>query len=493
MRTNNLKIYAYHTHYVIEGYRPGLCYDLERLLSTFDDKITFSATEYFYYDGHGNLYIPRGIDPEYLHQVTGRPIEKYVKECNPYKKMSFAMKMSPRDDIQKESIRFLLGRDDYKYTSGASQLVLSLIGGGGKTYCAVTAMSIFEMKTIVICHSDLIKQQWRDRILQYSYLAEDQILMLDSSKQLSSYLNPTKTTQRIIDRSSVFLITHSLMHSFMKNHFDDVNQLFINLGIGLKIVDEFHRNFMNTLLIDYATDVYKTFYLSATPGRTDNKENLIFQNSFNRVYKLKRTAEDMNREKKIIAIYDLFRSNLSQIEIQSMYNRKTFSVHKYTEYELEDGKIIERLDEWLNWLDGKVSKGQMIFVLSSMKSSCDDLAKIISKWYPDKKVCSYHSGNKIDNYYEYDIVCATVSMVGTGNDYQNLKAVINMEAFGSAVTADQLVHRLDRGNTDIGYTYYIDLIDKKVPNARAMYKKRSATINQFVLKSLIKDSSVIRR
>ena len=153
--------------------------------------------------------------------------------------------------------------------------------------------------------------------------------MLDSSKQLVSYLNPTKTTQKIIDKSSVFLITHSLMHSFMKNHFEDTNQLFINLGIGLKIVDEFHRNFMNTLLIDYATDVYKTFYLSATPGRTDNKENLIFQNSFNRVYKLKRTAEDMNRERKIKILYG--GRNMDNLKIEELQEKDSEVLNLYSQ------------------------------------------------------------------------------------------------------------------------------------------------------------------
>lgn len=496
MRTDSVNIYGYFTHYKIENYRLGMCPKLENTLSTYDE-FSHKRNFYWYYDSDNMvLYVPRGVDPEFISSAMDRPIQNYIKQSNPYQKISFDMNYTPRDDTQKEAVRFLLGKNEHDYTARSSQVVLSLIGGGGKTYCSVAAMSILELKTIVVCHSDDIKRQWQARLQEYTNLESDSILFLNNSAQLTNYLeSDKKDITKLISNTSVYLVTHSLLHSFISNQgFERTNQLFIKLGIGLKIIDEFHRNFMNTLLIDYATNVYKTFYLSATPGRSDDAENKVFQLSFNRVYKLKRTAEDMNREKNTIAIFNLFKSKLTHFDVSSMYNRKTFSVHKYTEYELSDGTIMDKIINWLDWLEPKTKKGQMIMVLSSMKTSCDQLSKLIEHVYPDKKVCAYYTGHKTANIQEYDVVCATVSMMGTGNDYQNLKAIINTEAFGSPVTADQLCHRLMRGNTDIGTTYYIDLIDKVVPNAVQLGRKRRNVISQFVAKMINMDETIkVRR
>lgn len=492
MADTRVKIYAYHTHYEIENYILGSNERFERKFSIYDE-FYHEWDSYLYYNQEKSiLYVPRGVDPEFISNYFGnKPIDGYVKECNPYKKISFSMKSPPRDEVQKESIRYLLGKNEHSYTKGSSQLILSLLGGGGKTYSAIASLSILETKAIVICHSDDVKKQWRSRIAQYTNIGQSSVISLDSSKQLETYINPDKDTMKSINEGIFFLTTHSLLHSFLSSHtMEDLNTIFINLGIGVKIIDEFHRNFLNTLFIDYATNVYKTYYLSATAGRSSKEENDIFQRSFDRVYKLKKTIEDLDREKKIIAIYNLFRSTIPSISISYMYNKSKFSVHKYTQAEIRDGTVIEKIKMWLEWLENRVRDDQFVFVLSSMKSSCDLLAKEIQKWYPNKKVCSYHSSNKIENIQDYDIVCSTVQMIGTGNDYQNLKAIINTEAYASAVTADQLVHRLDRGNADTGATYYIDLIDKKVPNARNMYKKRSVVIAQFVAKSLEMDDTV---
>ena len=52
--------------------------------------------------------------------------------------------------------------------------------------------------------------------------------------------------------------------------------IFIKLGIGIKIVDEAHLQYENTFSIDYSVNVKKNFYLTATFEQSDSKTNAVF-------------------------------------------------------------------------------------------------------------------------------------------------------------------------------------------------------------------------
>ena len=482
---NDIEIYAYSTHYKIFNYKLGMFPKLEHLLSTWDD-VKFKRNEYFYYDDKLHiLYIPRGINELMIEQCTNGCIVMGENEPIPSQKMYFRLKYQPRDAVQKEAIRFLLGRNEYNYTSRSSQLVLALIGGGGKTYCSTAAMSILGVKTMVICHTSDLINQWVDRLTEYTDLGTSNIVKLSSSNDLMQYVEQKPFIKRRQRNECVYIMSHALIHNFiMKEGFETTDTLFKNLGIGLKIIDEFHRNFSNTLLIDYATNVKKTFYLSATPSRTDKMENRVFQDSFACAYKFRREATDFGRKATTVVIYDIFKTRPVQIDLSRMFVAKKFNIYRYIDYELNNGKILDRIEFWLNWLyDGKVIDGT-IYIVSPTKESCEIIRKMVQRLYPEKKCCAHFSGNKVDNIDDYDIVCGTVKMLGTGTDISNLRAMIVAEPVGSAVNADQLIHRLMRGKSN-ETTYNIDLVDRAIPNVYNMYNRRKKIYAQFVKQNIV--------
>ena len=99
--------------------------------------------------------------------------------------------------------------------------------------------------------------------------------------------------------------------------------------------------------------------------------------------------------------------------------------------------------------------------------------------FPDKKCCVHYTGSKVDNLSEYDIICATSKMLGTGLDLDDLRCIINLEPIGSAVNIDQIIHRLMRGNSSES-TYFIDVVDKSVPHTITMYTRRLKTVKKYV-------------
>ena len=86
------------------------------------------------------------------------------------------------------------------------------------------------------------------------------------------------------DNTVIYLVTHGTLKSYGDRFgWDKVSELFKHLKIGIKIFDEAHQNFENMLMIDYFTNVYKTYYLTATSLRSSDDENRIYQLSFKNI------------------------------------------------------------------------------------------------------------------------------------------------------------------------------------------------------------------
>lgn len=476
-----MNINKYATHYEITDYTLGDCPALEKMLSVWDDK-TFSNIIYYHYDTSKSiLYIPTGINEFVLRQLLDEPVDNCF-EVNDKAKASFIMNLEPRNISQKQAIRFLLGKGEYSYTKSSNQLVLSLPGGGGKTFCAVAALSNMNTKGIIITDSDEIRKQWLSRILQYTNLTEDNVVLLTSTDKLKSLVDDKR--KRALSKNIIYLVTHRLLGSYMKRYgFDSLNQAFIKLGIGVKIIDEAHKEFRSTLMIDYATNVAKSFYLTATFIRSDPKENKVFQNAFNSLYKLVLSDEDIGHERNVLYIAYIIKSKITPIEAQHMNIKKTFSVQRYFQYENKYMELFDAVEYWLKWYYDQKGFNGKTFILSSKKDSCDISNKIATELFPDKRVSVHYTGSKVNDLMDYDIISATDRMLGTGIDLSGLGMIINLVPISSHGNIDQIIHRLMRGNSN-DTAYYIEIIDWAVPHTIDMYYRRSKIIRKIVKKAV---------
>ena len=476
------RLLALSTHYEILNYTKGEIKALENELSIFD-KDTFKLTTYYYYDEKSKvLYVPRGYDDAKLADWFG-PIT-YIKDTNKSKSTTFQLKLQPRHNSQREGIRFLVGRDEYKYTKKLSQLALSLPGGAGKTYCVIAALSVLKMKSLIITHNTQILEQWVLRIKSYTDANDKQIMILNNSADLLNILSGKKKYIEPLENVSFFICTHSLMHSFIKsNGFERTNGLMKVLGVGVRVIDEAHKNFGNTLLMDYAMNIAKNFYVTATFGRSDRIEDMVFKRCFDRVNMLVQNDDTMGNVKTVFHIADFFRTHMNPIEVASMYlaRSKRFSIQKYFTLEDKYGLIYKRMELWIEWFYRKAhGEGHMI-IISPKKVTCDKCCKIAKEMSPLKKCCAHYSGHKVEKLEDYDIICATSSMLGTGFDMDDLSIIINMEPLSSAVNLDQLIHRLMRGKSTKD-AYYIELIDASVKTVVNMFDKRKKTSKNIVKK-----------
>ena len=479
------KIDAFYTHYKIYDYHKGDCFQLERDLSTYDEIYHKYDNKYYIDEENHILYVPRGYDPLLLQDYFKRGIGTPKNNVNVQKSI-FTMRVSPRDDIQRESIRFLLGKDEFKRTLKASQLVFSLDPGVGKTYCCIAAISLMGCKSLIIVPNDELRNHWVDKFKTFTTLGAPNIVKLEGTTQLNKLL---ESSERKLVNKHVFITTHATISSYIKREGKEaLDELINHLGIGVKVIDEAHLYFDSTLNIDYFTNVPKTFYVTATFGRSDFKEDNIFQNSFKCIDKFIRHNEENYNHTVYLSV--LFNSNPSHLDQIRIKGAKGFDANAYISYQLNNHKLKDYIIEIMDMFVKKDVQGK-ILILSSQKQSCDTIRDLLIDNYPHKKICSHHSGNKQTDLSEFDVICATSKMLGTGFDLPGMRAVINTEQASSKINLPQIKGRL-RKYAEGRDTYYVEITDKGFPNVARMYSVRQKIIKPLVKKVLILDKTIKR-
>lgn len=465
---SKLEAYAYNSRFEIHNYDIGDLPQLEKEMSLWDDINFKPLPKYFYDEENRILYIPRGYDFFKLENMIGKSIV-YKKEANERKKASFTMNTPPKkgyEDIQKESVRFLAGLEEYSKMKGESQLVLSLPPGTGKTYCAIAACSLLQTRVMIIVGTDDLRKQWKDKIIQYTGLPKTSICLITGQKSLNTIVNARETK---LANYAFYITTHSTLRSYMKtNGFYSLNQLFEKMGIGIKIIDEAHLQYLNILHIDYATNVWKTFYLTATFIQSEKIEDILFQKAFNKVFKL---YKQPSSRKHVLYVVGMFSSKANAIERQSVKGRKGLDKHKYISYEMQKANIFTAYKYFINLLICEKRIEGKTLVLSSTKESCDIFQSVTKEILPAYSTCVHYSGSKVDNFEPYGIIFATPKMLGTGQDISGLRAIINLEPMRSERNTLQVFGRLREYAPDKD-TYYIEIVDKSIPPVMSMCRDR---------------------
>lgn len=449
----------------VHDYEIGDQPDLENMLSIWDDVYHRLIPKGFDYDDENRiLFLPRGMDIGYLERLFNRPIEM-DRGCNEYKKVSYKLTTEPRDNNQIQSIAYLIGENEFKYAGRYSQQALNLDVGQGKTYVTIAASTFLKMTTMIITHQDGIKNQWMGSYEKFTNLDPQYMYDIKGSKNIDKLLKMNKIPYK------VFFINHGTIKSWCKkNGWDKLNDLFKHLGIGLKIFDEAHLEFSSVLKIDFHSNVYKTFYLTATFERSQYGENKVFYHCFKNIAKFGVETKD-NIRKHVVYLAVKFNSNPTMNDKLNIKGIKGFDRNAYIDYQLKKGKMIEVIEYLIDFFNGKDGK---MLILSSKIDSSFYLKEYLEEHHPDKKVMAWNSQvsdeekSRID---VVDIISSTPKSLGTGSDIPGLRFMIMTEPYSSSVSANQISGRLREYAPD-AYTFYIELVDIGFPKVLDMYKKR---------------------
>lgn len=461
------KIKVFHTHIEISDYDIGDEPKLEELLSVWvKTKFCFKNIGFSYDADERVLRVARGLDISILEKLF-KSVAEFIYTPSEYDEISIRSTIPPKDDTQREALSFLLGYDDaHKHTIKYSQLLLNISTGAGKTYVSVAATSFFRMKTLVVTPNTTIRKQWVDAYLKFSDCTEDDIYVIDGSKDIER-LNKMKKRP-----FKVYMVNHATLLSYATKHdWKSIGEFFSTLKIGLKIIDEAHKNFDNMMKIDMYTNVKKSIYLTATFARSDYLEERLFKLCTKNIAKFSEKKVVVNGRKHIKYLSVLYNSK-PPIDAQAyMFTMRQFNKNRYGAYLETCPKFYEVLEYVLNYFNKVEGK---ILILTTTISACTTIHQYIDNLNLDRSISEYHSKISKEEKakaFDADLIISTPASCGVGTDIKGLRVCINTEAYSSSVTADQAAGRLREFN-ETASTFYVELVDTGFKSVFNMYKRR---------------------
>ena len=283
-----IKICVEHSRIIINDYEPGDCVPLEHFFSIFDPvrhEYNFLGIEYD--EKTKKLYLPRGIDIPYI-QGMFNCIPQLNKRHDPMDKLEpILLNSKPRNSDQQKAISFLLGQGKYYYTRNYSQLGLFLNMGKGKTYCSIAMMAFYRLRTMIMAPAINWLEQWKKSILNFTNIKPEEIFMIQGIASIHSLLNRGVYKYKVILASTSSLVAYGKKYGM-----DELENLFKQLRIGLRFIDEAHLHFEQNLTVDFHSNTYKTIYITATPSKSNDDENKIYKTCFKNVPSITLFHED---------------------------------------------------------------------------------------------------------------------------------------------------------------------------------------------------------
>src|SRR5699024_9020106 len=223
----------------------------------------------------------------------------------------------------------------------------SLNTGQGKTYCSINASIFLRRKPIIIVNNNKLLNQWKESIVKFTNVKESQIYILQGKNTIRKIIAMKKSD---IDNYKYYIAMTKTLDNAMEEDSDFLNSLKEKTGISLKIFDEIHQEYRSKLMIDMSMDA-PSIYLSATPERSDRKENFTFQNIYCNVPKLftndiKTDITNIPDKYHTVVMYRINSdpSELDKADFIKASARRGINVNHYSKYLMEDE---EKLHEYM--------------------------------------------------------------------------------------------------------------------------------------------------
>ena len=472
---DNRKIVVYNNKVVINDYVYGDYPGLDSSFEVFDKVNHVYRTIAALYDRKKKtLTIPRGIDINYLEHMLGYNAFYDNTYIPPRQNLEpLLIKFPPKDDKQVEAIKFLSGSGKYKHTKKYSQLFLALDTGAGKTYLGIVYTALLNLKTIIITTSNEWLAQWRTRFIEHTNIISSEIHSIEGSADINSLMSKSNT---VYDKYKLYTITHATLLSYAnENGWDAIDTLFRKLGIGLKIIDEAHLNFDNIYHIDYASSVYKTLYLTATPVRGESNENRIYQIYFKNIPMLDLFDPDSDPHTHYISLR--YKSGFTVQEIDRCQSRYGFNKQTYCDMVVykENFDFISRIVmDMIYHIPGK----KMFFFATN------NSIVFFYKWllcnYPELQgdigiFTSINDNKSLAK--EKTYILTTSKSAGAAVDIQGLMVCVNL----AEPTKSPPQNKQRFGRTRAYNSYYIDVVDTSLKVISNYYKSSYAMFEKYAL------------
>lgn len=471
------KIIVKHSRIEINDYEIGDCPKLEYFFTMYDP-----ITHSYYYKGLNYnkekklLILPRGLDIGWLEYAldTNATLDTKYDEFE-YLSDPIMIKKTPRDEEQKEALRFILGKGEYHSNGSKSQLGINLNTGKGKTYVTVTAISYWLVRSIVIVSNKDVIIQWKNRIIEYTDIKPKEIYIIEGSNSIKKLYN------RDLSQYKIFLALHGTLKSYGdKNGWNEIGELFKYLKIGIKVYDEAHQNFDNILRIDFHTNTYKNLYLTATPKRSNQNEDQVYQLAFKNIPKIDLFNEN-DPHTQYIGMH--FNSKPSPDIVSRSKNKFGLNRIFYINWLIDNEHFLNFAHIMMDKVFKLTEDGTKALIYIGTNDAITKFYIYLCKIYPQYKkdigvFTSITPDDIKDNQLNKRIILSTTKSCGAAIDIYNLKVtVVLAEPFRSPVLARQTL-----GRTRANNTYYFDCVDDGFFYTKSYFNSKKPIFNKYATK-----------
>lgn len=463
----------------ITNYEKGDCEKLEGYFQVYD----LLTHRYNFFGLHFDkenkrLFLPRGIDIWFVKKALDVR-DHSVQNNNPYsnfEKEAF-LKYKPRDDEQYQALNFMCGiTEEYQENLYLPQLSVNLVTGKGKTYCSIATACFFQIKTIIITDSTSLLNQWKNEILYYTNLTEKDIMYINGSEVMNIIAMGKSNKAKA---ASIFLIPHATIRSYANIYgWDKLNRVFLSLGIGIKIIDEAHKNFENILMIDFYTNVWKTYYVTATPLKSNDSENRIYQLFLKNVPSIDLFDEDKDPHTDYLAIK--WNSKPSPKDISRCTNKYGLDRNRYVDYITKNPEFYKMMYIVMDLV--LKCKGRVLIYIGTNEAIIRVYEWMLNN-YPElggdigifTSIMETREAKLKER--EKKIILSTTKSAGVGEHIEGLKMTIVLaEPFKSEVIARQSL-----GRTRDKDTMYVEIVDMGFKFIKRFYLAKLPVFNKYAL------------
>ena len=419
----------------VEKYRSTKEYKKIKKFLTRRQKV-YNSSEYitniFYLETNNYLTIPRHFP---LHEYMKSPD---IKDCrHEGEDININHNIEPRSKTQFDAIEYLMSNE-----SG----ILQLSPGVGKTVISIYMIAERKKKSIILVHRDGLADQWKERILNFTDLQEDDISRLSS-----------KTFEEDLSKPIIISTVQTFL-SLIKRKYQDFLKALYRANIGVCIADEVHTSVgapTFSQCIAYIPSKY-IYGLSATPYRIDGNEDII---KFHLGEIFKDEDVEGTMDPIVTCVFLDYKINTYK-RYKYLYWGGSFQRSRYL-------NLITKSDPFLN-----VIKQLLLKLKNERKIICTlERIKLIDKlfeWLPHSSKSKFCGSAKLDTL-ESDVTFSTPGKCRDGVDAPWKDCVIMTSPISNI---EQLTGRVVRTAPNKKIPTIIDMIDYKCKDIYRTFYKR---------------------
>ena len=471
---------------------------LQPLLGLFEYEDEFTETTnvlgYILDEETDTLFFHRGVDVNYVCRLIsngGGKIRTEVVDPTPCRNIEFEYDeiVPPRDEDQEDVIDFITSSRLHSMDADRSQLFLVKKTGFGKTYCAGVGLCKYGVKTLIIVHRENLINQWQNSLRNMIGMTDKDMHVIESAEEIYNITH----NEHGFDYD-VYIMMHATFRAGMKRvgSMKTMSNFTKNLGIGLKIIDEAHLEFRNTLLIDFTFNVKRNLYITATDGRSAKEENSIFKHVFSNAvyYKKPSISSDIPRKWVNYVIVDVNSHCKPNIYKWKVAGGRGMNPASYGKWVIQHDKKKTHFKVCRDLLRIIFERDEHAKVLLFMPliELCEECAYFcrMELNYDDsfgydlkiKTVNSHNSKSENDRNKSADVIVTTITSCGTGTDIHGITDIISCSPFVSKITAEQVFGRIRYCGK---ICHYYDIYDVSVPMDKFWIKSRSKKMTELAL------------